>query len=95
MYARLTTWRVGAENRPKLERLADEISQQLPGMGGFRSVTFLADDATGEYCSLTVWEGREAAEAAQHAQAEQMRQAVADLGAQPEVRSFEVYEPRA
>ena len=95
MYARLTTWRVGAENRPKLQRLADEVSRQLRGMGGFRSVTFLADDAAGEYCSLTVWDSREAAEAAQQAQADRMRQAVADLGAQPEVRALEVYEPGA
>ncbi len=95
MHARLTTWRVGAENRPKMERLADGVSQQLRGMGGFRSVTFLGDDDAGEYCSLTIWESREAAEAAQHPQAARMRQAVADLGAQPDVRSFEVYEPRA
>ncbi len=95
MYARLTTWRVGAENRPKMERLADGVSQQVRGMAGFRSITFLADDAAGEYSSLTVWESREAAEAAQQAQADQMRQAVADLGAQPEVRTYEVYEPQA
>ena len=95
MHARLTTWRVGAENRPKMERLADGVSQQLRGMAGFRSITFLGDDAAGEYSSLAVWESKQAAEAAMQAFASQMRQIVADFGVQPEVRTFEVYEPRA
>ena len=95
MHARLTTWRVGAESRQKMERLADGVSQHLRGMRGFQSITFLADDDAGEYSSLAVWESREAAEAATQALATQLRQAVADLGVQPEIRTFEVYEPRA
>ena len=95
MYARLLTWRVGAENRSQMERLADEAFQRVRGMRGFRSATYLADDAAGEYSSLTIWDSREAADAAAQASAEQLRQIAADLGQQPEVRTFEVYEPRA
>ncbi len=78
-----------------MERVADEASRRVRGMDGFRGVTYLADDAAGDYASLTVWESREAADAAGQASAEQLRQIAADLGRQPEIRTFEVYEPRA
>ena len=95
MYARMTTWRLGAENRSTMERLADEAFRRVRGMDGFRSATYMADDAAGEYIGLTVWESKEAADAAGQASAEQLRRIAADLGQQPEVRTFEVYEPQA
>ncbi len=93
MFARMTTWRVGAERRPELERLADELSEWLSTMTGFRTATYLADDVGGRYSSLTVWDTEEAAEAAARASAERLQQAVADLGHQPEIQTFEIYEP--
>ncbi len=93
MFARMTTWQVGTEHRPKLERLADEMSERLAAMAGFRTATYLADDAGGRYSSLTVWDTKEAAEAAAQASAEWLRQIVADLGHQPEIQTFEIYEP--
>ncbi len=93
MFARMMTWRVGAEHRPVLERLADELSGWLSTMAGFRTATYLADDAGGRYSSLTVWDTEEAAEVAARASAERLRQAVAALGHEPEVQTFELYEP--
>jgi len=93
MFARMTTWRVGAERRPELERLADELSAWLATMAGFRTATYLADDASGRYSSLTVWDTEEVAEAAAQASAGRLRHAVAALGHEPEIQAFEIYEP--
>ncbi len=62
-------------------------------MAGFRSVTYLADDASGRYSSLTVWDTKEAAEAAAQASAGRLQLIVADLGHEPEIQTFEIYEP--
>ena len=95
MYARLVRITVGAADRPAMERLADASAPRYRTLKGFKGVTFLADEAQGQYGSLSLWESREDAEAAGQQMGPSMQQAVAGIAkGPPVVQVFEVYEPQ-
>jgi len=86
---------VEVENRPAMEQLADTSVRQYRTLKGFQGVTFLADDAQGQYGSLSLWESHEDAEAAGQQMGPPMQQAVAGIAkGPPVVQVFEVYEPQ-
>jgi heme-degrading monooxygenase HmoA len=91
MYARLSVISAGPGMRPRMEKLADRLAAELRTLEGFRSVTFLMDERTGDYGSFSLWGSREDAEAASAA----IRPHVAKLYRgllSPWI--FEVYEPK-
>lgn len=91
MYARFSVISTGPRMRPKMEKLADRLAAQLKTTNGFRSITFVMDEASGDYGSFSVWDSREAAEAANAA----INARVAKLFEgmlTPWI--FEVYEPK-
>ena len=64
MYARFSVISVGPGMRPKMEELADRLAPVFRAQPGFRDVTFLMDEADGDYGSFSLWETKEHAEAA-------------------------------
>jgi len=80
MYVRLNRFTAAPGTREAVERLIVQFKPRLRTVRGCRGVAFFGDDATGEYGSFTLWETREAAEAADAALAPQFRQAAAAAG---------------
>jgi heme-degrading monooxygenase HmoA len=64
MYARFSVISVGSRMRARMEDLADRLAPRFRTQRGFKSVTFLMDEASGEYGSFSLWETKEDAEAA-------------------------------
>ena len=76
-----------------MEQLADRVSAAYRSEPGFQHVTFLADDASGEYGYISFWDTKEEAEAAGAKMNPQLQEAVRDmLKGQPTIRLFEVHE---
>lgn len=95
MYARLNFLNVGPGQREFAEGLADKIAPAMRALKGFRSVTFVGDFETGEIGGLSVWETKEDADAAAEAIGSLVQQSAADrLKGPPNVKVFEVYEPK-
>ncbi len=95
MYASLLTLNLGPGMRLAGEKLADQFATVLKTQKGFKGVTFLADDTTGEYGSLSLWESKEDREAAIADVDPQLKQAAGDiLKGAPTRKLFEVYEAK-
>jgi heme-degrading monooxygenase HmoA len=96
MYATLVMFTLGPETRSTAEKLAEQFAPVIRTQKGFKSITFLGDDAAGEYASLTIYESKEDAEAAGAGIGPQLEQALKGIvkGA-PIIRLFEVREPKA
>ena len=90
MYARLSVISMGPGARPQMEELADRLAPRFKGLKGFRGVTFLVDEATGDYGSFSLWDSREDAEAASAAINPQVEKIFRGM-LTPWI--FEVYEP--
>ena len=95
MYARLVIFEVGPEKRSTIEGLVDEFDDLYRAQKGFRHVFIIGDEASGEYCSFSVWESKEDAEAANVVIAPWLQQALTSLlQGPPERWGFEVLEPK-
>ena len=78
------------------EMLATQFAPALRARDGFRSQTFLGDDALGEYSALVVSESREQAQATFEAMYPRLKQAlVGFVQDEPTRRLLEVIEPKA
>ena len=96
MYAQLVMLTLGPGTRSTGEKLADQFAPALRTLKGFKGVTFIGDDTTGEYGSLTLWETKEDVEAAAAVLQPKMEQAVSGIVKAPPTRQFfEVYETKA
>jgi heme-degrading monooxygenase HmoA len=91
MYARLSVVSMGPGMRPKMEQLADHLAPRFKALKGYRGVTFLMDEASGDYGSLSLWDSREHAEAASAAINPQVARIFQGM-LTPWI--FEVYEPK-
>jgi heme-degrading monooxygenase HmoA len=92
MYARFSVVSVGPEMRARMEALADQLAERFRSLPGFRSVTFVMDDATGDYGSFSLWDTREDAEAASAVVVPHVARIFQGM-LTPWI--FEVYEPKA
>ncbi len=94
MYARLNIMNMGPGQREFAEGVADKVAPAMRALKGFRSVTFIGDFETGEIGGLSVWETKEDADAAGEALA-WLQELVGDkLKGPPDIKVFEVYEPK-
>ena len=91
MYARFSVISTGPGMRPKMEKLADRLAADLRTLKGFRSVTFVMDERSGDYGSFSLWDTKEDAEAASAAIRPQVAKMYKGL-LSPWI--FEVYEPK-
>ena len=92
MYARFSVVSMGPGMRARMEELAEQLTPVFRAQRGFRSVTFVMDDAAGDYGSFSLWDSKEDAEAA----SAEINPRVAEIFKgmlTPWI--FEVYEPRA
>jgi hypothetical protein len=65
MYARLTRFKAHLESRSRVEQLTDEaLLPVFRAQPGFERLLLLADEAEGRFAGLSLWESREATEAA-------------------------------
>lgn len=95
MYALLLLFPLGPGMRSTAEKLGDQFSPVHRTAKGFKDEIFLADDLTGEYGSLTLWDSREDIEAFRQAAASHLQKALAGIAkGPPTTRVFEVYEPK-
>jgi len=95
MYAQLVMLTLGPGMRSTGEKLADQFAPALKTLKGFKRVTFLGDEAVGEYGSLSLWESKEDVEAAAAVLRPKLEQAVSGIVKAPPTRKFfEVYEPK-
>lgn len=91
MYARFSVISMGPGTRPSMEELADRLAPRMRGLKGFRSVTFLMDEATGDYGTFSLWDSLEDAEAASTAISPHVAKIFEGM-LTPWL--FEVYEPK-
>ena len=83
-------------NRPAMEGVADQGGPGLAQMPGFESVTFYLDEDRSLYGAISIWESREAADAADAASTPQFTEAIGDLADGPiETHIYEIYEPQS
>lgn len=95
MYALLLLFVLGPGMRSTAEKLADQFSPVHKAAKGFKTETFLLDDTTGEYGSLTLWDSKEDIEDFRKAAAPQLQKALSGIAkGPPTTRLFEVYEPK-
>jgi len=94
MYANLVTFNLAPGKPKQREKLIQKFDPALKATKGFKQVTFLGNDETGQGGALMVWETKEDAEAAFQAMFPQLQQALEGLVKEPPIRAvFEVIEP--
>lgn len=96
MYARNFTFESTAENRKKIEEMADGIYAYTSSLQGFVSATYTVSEDETEYGSFTIWESKEDAEAAGASIRERVMPVLEGIATAPPVISImEVYEPKS
>ncbi len=96
MFARVGLLNVGPGMWDEMKKVADEANPIYRAQDGFKSVTFFGDEPGGEYGSFSVWETKEAAEAAHEAIGGYLKERMSGmLKEPPSLRIVEVYEPNS
>jgi heme-degrading monooxygenase HmoA len=92
-YARVTRFRLQPGQDDRMEQLTDQVDGLMRAQPGFQTITYVRDQATGEYLALSLWESREQAEAAT-AGREALQQHLQEVLAEPPTTTiYEVYDP--
>jgi heme-degrading monooxygenase HmoA len=96
MYATFVMFTLGPGTRSTAEKLAEQFAPVIRSQKGFKSITFLGDDAVGEYASVAIYESKEDAETATAATGLRMEEALKGIVKGPPTRRlFEVFESKA
>jgi len=97
MYARLVYFTMGPGTRSTAETIRKQFSQALMNSEGLIKVYFMNDDETGLYCTLVLWESKEAGEKTFANLEPKLKQALDGLVQEPPQSFFlevvEVVEP--
>ena len=95
MYAQLFMFTLDPGTRSTADKMADEFAPSFKGLKGFKGVTFMGDDVSGEYEALSLWETKEDTEAAAAVLRPKSEQSLSGIAKGPPTRKyFEVYEPK-
>jgi heme-degrading monooxygenase HmoA len=95
MFAHLVMFSVGPESGKIAEGIADRFAPIYESVPSCKGVTFLGDEATGEYGSISLWESEAALAAYREKAGPQLEAALREVvTGPPTVRVFKVYEPR-
>ena len=94
-YVRITTFRLRAGDRARLEQLMDAAIGPISAQPGFRSITaYIAEDGL-ECGAVSVWDTRAQAEAITAAARDQAQRRAGDfLAGPPTTHIHEIYEPK-
>lgn len=96
MYARYIVLGLGPNTRALAEEIADAALPHYRSQHGFKSVTFLIDDASGDCGSLSLWESQADGEQGGAAMGAWLRENYGGkLIKPPEARLYAVYESNA
>jgi heme-degrading monooxygenase HmoA len=96
MYARLFMNKLGPNDRAAAENMADTATKIFRTSPGFMSVTFFMNEQAGDYGALSVWESKEALEAAVAKMQPIIQEKLGSLAKSPPTTgNYEVYEPKA
>jgi heme-degrading monooxygenase HmoA len=95
VYAHLILFMLGPDKGSIAEEVADQFAPAYRSVKGFKSITFLGDDTTGEYGSISLWESKEDLEAFRKVAGPRLEEALSGkvLGP-PSIRMFKVYTPQ-
>ena len=94
MYANLVSFTLGPGKRSTAEKLFAQFAPAIAAREGYETVTFLADDTTGTYGALVVFDSKEAAQATWETLFPRLVKAVEGIAQGPPNRTlFEVVEP--
>jgi len=92
MHALWTTFTLGPGTSQTAQKIGEQWSHILKSFNGFKSVTFIADDSSGEYAGLSLWETKEDAEAALAETDAKVQQQIGSIATGPVTRK--IYEVR-
>ncbi|MFQ5872202.1 MAG: antibiotic biosynthesis monooxygenase family protein [Dehalococcoidia bacterium] len=93
MYARVTTFKLGPGRRQVAEELMRKIVPVIRSQKGFKQLYGLADDESGEYGGIVLWETKEDGEAAFKIVFPQVQQALqGQIAEPPKTGLYEVVE---
>lgn len=96
MYARLIMLKLGPNDRATAESLADAAAKIFRASAGFKSATFFMNEKAGDYGGFSVWESKEAADAAGAKVQPVIKEKVGSLVKSPPAPAvYEVYEAKA
>ena len=96
MYARLVLFTLGSGMRLTAEKVMGRFPAGMRAAKGFKGVTFLGDDTTGQYGALVLWESKGDAEAHFEVAFPQLQSALEGIAkAPPTATLFEVVELKA
>ena len=91
MYARLLLFNLGPGMQSTVEKAVEGSASVYKPLKGFKSATFLSDDAVGEYGAFSLWESKEDADAAAVTLKARVQEAVGSIIKEPlTFRLFEV-----
>ena len=94
MYIRLVQFSLGSGKRSVAEALADKVVPAIRAQQGCDRCEFFADDEAGDYGIVVLWASKQAADAAVSVISPILMPALADAKGAPNIRLFDVYEPK-
>lgn len=95
MFAHLVLFKVGTGQRQAAEEMADKFASIYATCPNCTQVTFLGDEDSGEYGSISLWDSETALAAYQQQAGPQLAAALQDFAQGPPIiRRFEVYDPK-
>ena len=96
MYLRLVRISLEPGSQSNAHNLANEFVPAIKEQNGCSECVFFADDNTGDYGIVVLWNTREDADAAAPVIGPRLAQAIAEFTDEPaNIKLFEVYEPNA
>lgn len=95
MYLRLVRITLEPGSGEAAHNLADEFVPAIKAQNGCNKCVFFADDSTGDYGIMVLWETKEDADAAAPVIGPRLAQAISEVANEPaNIKLFEIYQPR-
>lgn len=96
MYLRLVRITLEPGARSAAQKLADEFVPAIKAQNGCNECVFFADDNSGDYGIVVLWNSKEDAEAAASVIGPRLAQAISEVSDEPaDIRLFEVFETQS
>lgn len=94
MYLRLVRITLEPGSRTDAQTFANEFVPAIRAQNGCNKCVFFADDSTGDYGIMVLWNTKEDADAAAPVIGPRLAQALSEITDNPaDIKLFEVYEP--
>ena len=94
MNIRLVQFSLGPGKRSAAETVADKVVPTIRKQKGCDRCEFFADNEAGDYGFVVLWASKQAADAASSVVGPILMRAMAEAKGEPNIRLFDVYEPK-